>query len=200
MVVDCGTGVHSQQVAGRFNEVLAIDPDRRLVDHARRHRSRGNLRYEARHLHQVTVGEDGRFDVVIALGLRRHADPVNTVAALRHLRSLTRPEGLLLLTARIASDRTPKAPRRRRAWGPTAPSTAWQEFRADLRFGRQPVRDAIELLQLGRALPDRQDDRALWTRPDWDRPVAPVFHGARVTDLDRTRALSWRAPGPWTVT
>ena len=200
LVVGCGTGVHAQRLAGRFNEVLAVDPDWRLIEHARRHRPRGNLRYEVRHLHQVTVGEDGRFDVVVAPELRRHADPDTTVAALLHLRSLTRPEGVLLLTARTEPVRTPRAQRAQRAPQAGGPSPAWREFRADLRYGRRPVREAVELLQLGRGLRTQQDEPGSWSRPDWDDLTAPVFPGARITDLDRSRVLSWRAPGPWTGT
>lgn len=196
LVAGCGTGVHTQRLAGRFNEVLAVDPDWRLVEHARRHRARGNLRYEVRHPHQVTVGEDGRFDVVVAPDLRRHADPDATMAALHHLRSLTRPEGTVLLVARTGPGQAPLA---RRSGGR---SVAWREFRDDLRYGRRPVRDAVELLQLSldRDLPARQADPMSWNRPDWDDLTTSAFPGARTTDLNRTRALVWSAPGPWTKT
>lgn len=197
LVAGCGTGVHTQRVAGRFNEVLAVDPDWRLIEHARRHRARGNVRYEVRHPRQVTVGEDGRFDVVVAPDLRWHADPKATMAALNHLRSLTRPEGTLFLVARTGPDRTPPQPRRS-----GGRSAAWREFRDDLRYARRPVRDAVELLQLSldRDLLARREPSASWTRPDWDDLTALLFPGARTTDLDRTRTLVWRAPGPWTRT
>lgn len=197
LVTGCGTGVHTQRVAGRFNEVLAVEADWRLVEHARRHRARGNVRYEVRHPHQVTVGEDGRFDVVVAPDVRRHADPATAVAALAHLRSLTRPEGTVLLIARTGPDRT-TAPAR----PPRIRCAAWREFRDDLRSARRPVRDAVELLQLSLD-PDllaRQATVGSWTRPDWDDLTRPVFPGARITDLDRTQALVWRAPSPWTRT
>lgn len=193
LVAGCGTGVHTERLAGRFNEVLAVDPDWRLVEHARRHRARGNVRYEVLHPHQVTVGEDGRFDVVVAPDLRRYADPDTTMAALRHLRSLTRPEGIALLITRTGPDRTPLARRSR------VRSAAWREFRDDLRHARRPVRDAVELLQLSldRDLLARQAAPGSWTRQDWDDLTRPVFPGARTTDLDQTRALLWCAPGPW---
>lgn len=200
LVVGCGTGVHSHQIAGRFNEVLAVDPDWRLIEYAQRHRSRGNLRYEVRPLHQVSVGEDGRFDVVLAPDLRRHADPDTTVAALRHLRSLTRPEATVLLTARTEPDQTPHAQRARWAEGLASRSMAWREFRDDLRCGRRPVREAVELLQLSRELRGRQAEVGSWTRSDWDELTRLVFPGARRTDLARAQVLSWRVPGPWTST
>lgn len=196
LVAGCETGVHTQRLAGRFNEVLAVDPDWRLIEHARRHRARGNVRYEVRHPHQVTVGEDGRFDVVVAPRLRRYADRKATMAALHHLRSLTRPEGTVLLVAPAGEDRTPLTQRSRDR------SAAWREFRDHLRYARRPVRDAIELLQLSldRDLLARRDAAGSWTRPDWDDLTGLAFPGARCTDLDRTRALAWRAPGPWTTT
>ena len=198
LVVGCGTGVHTQQLAGRFNEVLAVDPDRRLIEYAQRHRSRGNLRYDVRPLHEVTVGEDGRFDVVVALDLRRHADPDTSVAALQHLRSLTRPEGILLLTARTEPDPTSRTQRTKQSGNRSA--TAWREFWDDLRHRRRPVRDAVELLQLSHELRACQGEAGSWTRPDWDELTTLVFPGAPVTDLARTLALAWRAPGPWTAT
>lgn len=142
----------------------------------------------------MTVGEDGRFDVVVAPDLLRHADPATTVAALAQLRSVTRPEGTVLLVARTGPGRTTAPLGRRRVR-----SAAWREFRDDLRYARRPVRDAVELLQLSLD-PDlltRQAAAGSWTQPDWDDLTRPVFPGARTTDLDRTRALIWRAPGPW---
>lgn len=194
LVAGCGTGVHTERLAGRFNEVLAVDSAWPLVEHARRHRARGNVRYEVRGPNEVTVGGDGRFDLVVGPDLRRYADPGATVAALHHLRSLTRPEGTVLLVGRTREDRASAGSSRS-----GFRSAAWREFRDDLRYARRPVRDAVELLQLrlDRDLADIEAAHGLWTRQDWDDFTGQVFPGARATDLDGTRALVWRAPGPW---
>lgn len=71
-----------------------------------------------------------------------------------------------------------------------------REFRDYLRHGRRPVRDAFELFQLrlDRDLLAWQAAHGLCTRWDWDDLTGHVFPGARVTDLDGSCALSWRAP------
>lgn len=197
LVVGCGTGVHTERLADRFNEVLAVDPDRPLVAYARRHRARGNIRYEVRHRHEVSVAGDGLFDLVFAAHLHRPVDRRAAVAALRHLRSLTRPEGTLLLTGRTGQDPTPDRASR---W--TFRSAAWRELRGDQQRFRRPVRDAVELLHLNlhRDVLAYQAAHGLWTRQDWDDLTAHVFPGARTIDLDRAFALYWRAPGPWAPT
>lgn len=91
----CGTGLHTQVLADRFNEVLAVDLSAPMIDYARTRRGRGNVRYECCDLLSVTVGTDGPFDAVVCAYTLHHLPDLT--AALWHLRSLIRPGGVVLL-------------------------------------------------------------------------------------------------------
>lgn len=182
----CGTGVHTEMLAGRYNEVLAVDPSEPIMDYARRHRPRGNVRYETRDLQEVGVSSDGQFDLVFsAHALHRLPDPV---AALRHLRSLTRPEGTVLLVQQVDNRGNVPVSRLR--------ADAFRAFRHDVLRGRRPIREAVELLQLSadRDWLDHQTADRPWTIGAWENLTNEMFPGARTTEMDRARALAWRAP------
>lgn len=183
----CGTGAHTELLADRHNEVLAVDLSAPMLDHARRHRPRGNVRYEYRDLHDVTPAEDGRFDVVFSAYTLHHVADLDATFA--HLRSLARPGGVVLLVD-VVDHRHPVP----RAW---LRAEAWRRFRTDL-LNRRPTADAVELLrlQLDPDWLDHQSTDRLLPPGDWDALGHANFPGARITPLHRARALAWRAPAP----
>jgi len=182
----CGTGLYAELLADRCNEVLAVDLSAPMVEHARTHRPRGNVRYKVRDLHEVTLGGDGPFDVVFCAYTLHHLP--DFVTALEHLRSLVRPGGRALLVDVVDARR--RVPR---DWLRTQ---AWRTFRADLLRRRRPAAEAVELLRLSLD-PDWLDHQAtdqLWPPADWDTITGAVYPGAAITPLYRARALSWQAP------
>jgi SAM-dependent methyltransferase len=186
----CGTGVHTRLLAERYGDVLAVDLSAPMVVHARRHRPRGNVRYEVRDLHEVDFRGDGPFDVVLCAYTLHHLPDL--LAGLRHLRSLTRPGGTVLLVD-VVDDRGTV----RRSWFRTE---AWRGFRDDLLHHRRPVAEAVELLRLNLDPDwlDHQTTDKLWPPAVWDAVAREVFPGATITGLYRARALCWRAPVPLT--
>lgn len=182
----CGTGVHTELLADRHNEVLAVDLSAPMLTHATRHRPRGNVRYERRDLHKVTIAEDGRFDVVLSAYTLHHVPDLP--AALVHLRSLVRPGGTVLLVD-VVDDRHPVP----REW---LRAEAWRMFRADLLRRRRPAAEAVELLrlQLDPDWLDHQTTDRLVPPQQWENVIRTIYPDARITPLHRARALAWRAP------
>ena len=184
----CATGTHTELLAGRANEVLAVDRSAPMIYHARSRRGRGNVRYEVADLLHLTRAEVGRFDVVVCTHTVHYLDDLTS--ALLHLRGLTRPGGRVLL-ADIVDDRRAVS----RSW---LRAQAWRTFRDDLLRHRRPLAEAAELLRL-QLDPDWLEHQAgdrLCPAAEWDTAALSVFPGAALTQLGRTRALSWQAPDP----
>ena len=182
----CGTGVHTGLLAKRFTEVLAVDLSEPMIDHARQHRPRGNIRYEARDLHEVTREQDGTFDLILCAYTLHHVPDFQT--ALNHLHSLLRPGGTVLLVDIVDNRR--HVPR---AW---LRAEALRGFRGDLLRRRRPVGEALRLLrlQLDPEWLDHQSTDRVWPPEEWDANARSVFPGAEISALYRARALRWRAP------
>jgi SAM-dependent methyltransferase len=179
----CGTGVHTAQLAERYDELLAVDLSGPMIDFARHRRPRAGVRYEHRDLRDVTPDTDGRFDLVFSAHTLHH---VELDSALHRIRSLVRPGGQVLLVD-VVDDR-PQVPR---SW---FRGQAWRMLAADLRHRRRPAREAVELLrlQLDRDWLDHQTSDRLWSAADWDAHCRAVFPGATFTPFRRARALDWR--------
>ena len=179
----CGTGVHTMQLADRYDEVLAVDLSGPMVEFARHRRPRSGVRYEQRDLRDVAPDRDGRFDLVFSAHTLHH---VELDSALHRIRSLVRPGGQVLLVD-VVDDR-PQVPR---SW---LRGQAWRMLAADLRHRRRPVREAVELLrlQLDPDWLDHQTSDRLLPAADWDARCRAVFPGATITPLRRARALDWR--------
>lgn len=182
----CGTGVHTELLADRFNEVLAVDMSAPMIDHARARRARGNVRYEVRDLRSVTVGSDGPFDAVLCAYTLHHITDAGS--ALWQLRSLVRPGGTVLLID-VTDDRRPVP----RSW---LRAHAWQGFRDDLLRRRRPLGEAVELLRLSLDPDwlDHQHTDRLTPPAEWDALAHTVFPGANIATFGRAHALSWTAP------
>lgn len=187
----CGTGVHTQLLAERCNEVLAVDLSTPMVEHARSHRPRGNVRYEVRDLHDVSTAADGPFDVVLCAYTLHHVPAF--VTALEHLRSLCRPGGTVLLVD-VVDDRrrVPVAgcgPKPGVGSAPTCCTAAARRARRSSCCG-------CPWIPTGSTT---QATDPLWPPADWDTITGAVYPDAAVTPLYRARALSWAAPAPFGV-
>ncbi len=182
----CGTGLHSELLADRCDDVLAVDTSTPMLTHACRRRARSNVRYVLRDLHDVRPSADGPFDVVLSAYTLHHVPDLP--AALTHLRALTRPGGTVLLVD-VVDDRHPVP----RSW---LRSEAWRTFRADLARRRRPVTEAAELLRLSLDPDwlDHQSTDRLLPGYEWDALTRDTFPGATIAHLARARALHWRRP------
>jgi 2-polyprenyl-3-methyl-5-hydroxy-6-metoxy-1,4-benzoquinol methylase len=181
----CGSGVHTDLLAQRYDEVLAVDLSEPMLELARRSRPHPNVRYEQRDLRDLRAGTEGRFDLVFSAYTLHHLAEVET--ALHRIRSLVRPGGRVLLVDLV--DDRPEVPRR---W---LRARARRTFGADLLHRRRPVRQAVELLrlQLDPDWLDHQTTDRLRPAEDWDAHCRAVFPGAALVTLDRARALTWEA-------
>jgi len=181
----CGTGVHTDLLAQRYAEVIAVDLSAPMVEHARRRRPQPNVSYRHGDLRNVTPGEEGLFDLVFSAYTLHHVTELHS--ALHRIRSLVRPGGQVLLVD-LVDERRPVP----RSW---FRAEAWRTFGADLRHRRRPVAEAVELLrlQLDQDWLDHQTTDQLCSVEDWDQYCRGVFPGAAITPLHRARGLSWTA-------
>jgi SAM-dependent methyltransferase len=90
----CGAGRHTVILAEHYQQVLAVDIAERILDVARRTRSRPNVSYLHRSVLDVTRAE-GPFDLVLSVHTLHHVGDPGTV--LRHVRSLLAPGGVAVL-------------------------------------------------------------------------------------------------------
>jgi SAM-dependent methyltransferase len=182
----CGTGLHTGLLADRCDDVLAVDLSAPMLTHAGRRRPRSNVRYELRDLHNITPSADGLFDVVLSAYTLHHVPDLP--AAFRHLRSLVRPGGTVLLVD-VVDDRHPVP----RAW---LRSEAWRSFRTDITRRRRPVAEAAELLRLSLDPDwlDHQSTDRLLPGHEWDATTRDTFPGASIAQLARAHALHWHCP------
>lgn len=180
----CGTGLHTDLLADRCTDVLAVDTSTPMLTYACRRRSHPNVDYTLRDLLDVTTAQDGRFDVVLSAYTLHHVPDLP--AAFRHLRSLVRPGGTVLLVD-VVDDRHPVP----RSW---LCAEAWRTFRTDLARRRRPVAEATELLRLSLDPDwlDHQTTDRLLPPAEWDTLARDAFPGATIATLHRAHALHWR--------
>jgi SAM-dependent methyltransferase len=201
----CGTGVHTELLADRYTEILAVDLSEPMLTHARTRRPRGNICYEQRNLTEVTPERDGRFDLVFTAYTLHHLPDLG--AAFARLRELVRPGGQLIAVDVVDI----RPPRTARAGEPAEtvdpPGTvcvprnwfrrqAARAFLTELRHCRRPPRESLELLrlQLDPAWLDHQTTDRLLTAADWETAARRAFPDAQITPFHRARAVHWHAP------
>ena len=186
----CGTGVHTARLADRCMEVLAADLSASMVAHARRYRGRANVIYDVRDFYDVTPAADGPFDVVLCGYVLHHLPDLR--AAFRHLTSLVRPGGVLLVADVVdARGHVPRAWLLRRAL---------RTFAADLAHGRRRYSEARDLLrlQLDSDWLAHQTTDDLVPPAVWREVAARELDGATFVEFDRALGAAWKAPGsPW---
>jgi ubiquinone/menaquinone biosynthesis C-methylase UbiE len=185
----CGTGVHTAVLAERYQEVLAVDLSEPMLEWARRHRARGNVRYEQRDLLDVTAERDGAFDLIFTAYTLHHVPDL--AAALQQMRQMLRPGGQVVVVD-VVDDRR-RVPRN---W---LRQQAVRTFAEDVRTRRRGPLEALELLrlQLAPAWLDHVTTDQLLPAAEWEAIGRSVFPDAVFTPFYRARALHWTNPTPF---
>jgi ubiquinone/menaquinone biosynthesis C-methylase UbiE len=182
----CGNGQHAMLLADRFDEVVAVDISKPMLDLARTKRSRPNVVYVEADLREVTSERGEPFDVVLSAYALHHVSELET--ALQQIRSLVAPGGQAVLIDIV--NRRGKTPRWWRYLD------AARRFPADLM--RRGPREAAEVYGL-RTYPPwlAHVDTDRFLRPqEFDQRYGAVFAGARFASLERgMRVMWWKRPG-----
>ena len=93
----CGTGRHSALLAERYDEVLAVDLSKPMLDLARHCRARPDITYDRCDLRDLHPERDGRFDLLLSAYTLHHVPEQELPDALKRLRDLLVPGGLVVL-------------------------------------------------------------------------------------------------------
>jgi 2-polyprenyl-3-methyl-5-hydroxy-6-metoxy-1,4-benzoquinol methylase len=93
--IGCGAGRYSVLLADLYEEVVAVDPAPRMIEIAKRDRSRPNVSYQVRDALDMTPEQDGLFDVVFAFSCVFHIAKPNVI--LPRLVALVAPGGALFI-------------------------------------------------------------------------------------------------------
>ena len=104
----CGPGRQAVLLAGRFEQVEAVDLSGPMIELARARRARPNITYLQADLHNV--GQAGRYDCVLSLRTLHHVPDLH--AALNHLKTLVAPGGRLVVVDSYDIGPDPRWPRR----------------------------------------------------------------------------------------
>jgi 2-polyprenyl-3-methyl-5-hydroxy-6-metoxy-1,4-benzoquinol methylase len=93
--IGCGAGRYSVMLADLYGEVVGADPAPRMIDIAKRDRSRPNVSYQVRDALDMTPEQDGLFGVVFAFSCVFHMAKPEVI--LPHLAELVAPGGELVI-------------------------------------------------------------------------------------------------------
>ncbi|WP_436772696.1 class I SAM-dependent methyltransferase [Yinghuangia sp. YIM S09857] len=176
----CGSGRHAHALADSYDEVVAADLSRALIETARLRRSHHRVSYRAVDLHDVA--DEAGFDLVVSMATLHHVPDLDK--ALEHLRGLVRPGGTAILVDNVAAQATPAR------WAYLT-GAAYELPRDIARLG---ARDAWWLYRFRTSRPwlaHLLSDRYL-TRAQYERRYGEVFPGARFTDLGFACAMVWQ--------
>jgi SAM-dependent methyltransferase len=175
-------------LADRYEEVLAVDLSKPMLDLARARRARPNITYDRCDLRDLHPERDGRFDLLLSACTLHHVPEQDLPEAVEGLRDLIVPGGLVVLVDIV---------------DPRGRVPVWRH-RADA-----ARRLAGDLLRRGPGT--ALEIYGARTHPAWlahvasDRFLTPdqfrglyeaVFPGAAFTRIDRALALTWHAPDP----
>ena len=182
----CGSGRHTQALAGRFDEVIGVDISAALIDIAT-HRSGPNVHYVVSDL--MAFADSDGFDLVFSSTTLHHVQDLD--AALLHLRELVRPGGMAILIDNVASRPTP---------------SRWVHVLGALRdvpsdIARVGARNAGWLLKFRMSpvwLHHLASDRYL-TRQAFERRYGAIFPEARFESLGYAHGLVWEKKNPAAV-
>ena len=182
----CGSGRHTQALAGRFDEVIGVDISAALIDIAT-HRSGLNVHYVISDL--LAFADSDGFDLVFSSTTLHHVQDLD--AALLHLRELVRPGGMAILIDNVASRPTPSC------WVHVI--GALLDVPSDV--ARVGARNAGWLLKFRTSpawLQHLASDRYL-TRQAFERRYGAIFPEARFESLGYTHGLVWEKKNPAAV-
>jgi SAM-dependent methyltransferase len=179
----CGTGRHATVLADRFDEVVAVDICRPMLDLARAKRRRSNVVHVEPDPRVITPDRDGPFEVVLSAFALHHVEDLDAV--LKHIRSLVAPGGRAILIDIV---------------GPRGRAGRWRRYLDAVRcfpadwLDRGP-RQAAEVYGLRTHpawLAHLDTDRYL-SAEEFDRRCGAVFAHARFARLQRrVRVMWWR--------
>jgi 2-polyprenyl-6-hydroxyphenyl methylase/3-demethylubiquinone-9 3-methyltransferase len=95
--VGCGGGILSEAMAKAGAIVIGIDPAAELIRVARAHALQAQLAvtYQQQFIHEVSLAEQERFDIIVCMELLEHVDDVP--ALLQDCARLLRPQGQLFV-------------------------------------------------------------------------------------------------------
>jgi SAM-dependent methyltransferase len=199
--IGCGTGRHAALLAGRFEQVDAIDLSGPMIDLARTRRPRPNITYRQADLHDV--GGAGHYDFVLSLLTLHHVPDLH--AALSHVKTLLAPGGRAVLMDMYPAESAlrPQRALRRRVHRvvplrPRLHALAVQKLSVNL-VRRGPA-TAWEIYRLSTRrvwLDHRVTDR-FFSRDELERSCQSLFPGYRFDILGGPRGIGlvWDAPTP----
>jgi SAM-dependent methyltransferase len=197
--IGCGTGRHAALLAGRFEQVDAIDLSGPMIDLARTRRPRPNITYWQADLHDV--GGAGRYDFVLSLLTLHHVPDLH--AALSHVKTLLAPGGRAVLMDMYPAESALR-PRRvlRRMVHRVVPlrprlhALAVQKLSVNLmRRGPATAWEIYRLSTRREWLDHRVTDR-FFSRDELERSCQSLFPGYRFDILGGPRGIGlvWDAP------
>jgi ubiquinone/menaquinone biosynthesis C-methylase UbiE len=182
----CGTGRHAMLLAGRYQQVLAVDVSAPMLEFARRRRPSAAITYQQRDLREVRADTNGTFDLVVSTHALHHVEDLEQT--LCGIRELAAPGGRVVLVDNVAP--TPAVAR----WWFV--KEAMRTLAVDLLRRRRPAGEAWELYRLSvdPAWLDHVTSDRFLSPAQFTHEYGQVFPGAAFTDLYRTRAMCWDAP------
>lgn len=183
----CGAGRYTQALAERFDEAVGVDISEPLIDIARRQRSGANVRYLASDM--MGFADADGFDLVFSSTTLHHLPDLK--AALLHLRSLVRADGVAILIDNVASRPTPAR------WVHVV--GAARQIPSDVRrLGWRQARWLMQFRTSASWLDHLASDRYL-SRQAFELQYGSVFPGGRFQNLGYAYALVWTKKNPTAV-
>lgn len=155
----CGTGRHAVQLAGRFEQVDAIDLSGPMIELARARRARPNITYRQADLHDVDGA--GRYAFILSVLALHHVPDLH--AALRHIKALPLRSRLHALAVQRLSANLIRR----------GPAIAWEIYRLSTR------REWLDHLVTDR----------FFSREELERSCETLFPGCRFGILGGTRGI-----------
>lgn len=197
--IGCGTGRHAALLAGRFEQVDAIDLSGPMIDLAIRRRPQPNITYWQADLHDVRGA--GRYDFVLSLLTLHHVPDLH--AALSHVQTLLAPGGRAALMDLYPpdSDLSPQQALRRMVHRavplrPRLHAMALQKLSVNLvRRGSATAWEIYRLSTRREWLDHRVTDR-FFSRDELERSCQSLFPGYRFDILGGSRGIGlvWDKP------
>lgn len=196
----CGAGRHAVLLAGRFEQVDAVDLSGPMIDLARRRRSRPNISYRQADLHDVAGA--GRYDVIVSVLALHHVPDLH--AALGHIKTLVAPGGRVAVVDIYETGAAPRSPvlvlRRIAEW--LVPLRPRLHAMGVLRLGANLIRrgpaTAWEIYRLStrREWLDHLVTDRFFSQAELERVCQDLLPGSRFDILGGPRGIGlvWNAP------
>ncbi|MCW2933981.1 MAG: Methyltransferase type 11 [Actinomycetia bacterium] len=197
--IGCGTGRHAVLLAGRFEQVDAIDLSGPMIDLARKRRPRPNIAYRQADLHDV--GDAGHYDLVLSLLTLHHVPDLH--AALSHVKTLLAPGGRAVVADIYETEpalRPWQGPRRMAhrvvPLRPRLHALALQKLSVNLILRGPSTAWEVYRLSTRREWLDHRVTDRFFSREELERSCQSLFPGYRFDILGGPRGIGlvWDAP------